>query len=80
MRASPGSRKRRALTLYATPCGYASDGATWTAFAYSPRGTLLHYQGGDPLADARITAVHSTDLTLETDEGPRRLTLAERGR
>jgi hypothetical protein len=60
--------------------GLASDGTTWTALAYSPRGTLLHYRRGDSLADARVTAVHSTDLTLETDEGPRRLTLSAAAR
>ena len=60
--------------------GLASDGTTWTAFAYSPRGTLLHYRQGDSLADARVTAVYSTDLTLETDEGPRRITLSEAAR
>lgn len=49
--------------------GVASDGGGWLAFAYSPTGQLHAYRTGDPLADAIVRSVQSTDVALETSEG-----------
>jgi hypothetical protein len=56
--------------------GVASSGDGFLAFAYSPTGTLDAYKPGDPLADAVVKSVDSTDAVLETEEGPVRLTIA----
>jgi len=53
--------------------GLASAGEHWVAFAYSPTGALNAYRAGDRLADAVIKTVESTDVLLETDEGPLRI-------
>jgi hypothetical protein len=50
--------------------GVASDGSTWVAFAYSPTGQLHSYRAGDPLSDAIVRSIQSTDVLLETSEGP----------
>jgi hypothetical protein len=55
--------------------GVASAGAAFVAFAYSPTGQLHAYRVGDRFVDAQIRAVESTDVLLETDEGPLRLPL-----
>lgn len=55
--------------------GVASAGAEWTAFAYSPTGTLNAYRPGDRLADGIVKSVESTDVVIETDEGPVRFTV-----
>jgi hypothetical protein len=55
--------------------GLAGGGDGWTALAYAPTGVLNVYRSGDRLADAVVKAVESTDVLLETDEGPLRLTL-----
>ena len=55
--------------------GVAAAGDTWLAFAYSPTGQLYAYRAGDRLADAQVRAVESTDVLLETDEGPLRVPL-----
>jgi hypothetical protein len=55
--------------------GVAAAGDTWLAFAYSPNGQLYAYRAGDRLADAQVRAVESTDVLLETDEGPLRVPL-----
>ncbi len=56
--------------------GVASAGDSWIAFAYSPTGVLNAYRPGDRLADGIIKSVESTDVVIETDEGPVRYTLA----
>lgn len=56
--------------------GLASSGGGWTAFAYSPTGALFAYASGDRLFDGRVRAVSSTDVLLDTEEGPRRITLS----
>jgi hypothetical protein len=53
--------------------GVASAGEAWTAYAYSPTGALNSYRPGDALADGVIKSVDSTDIVIETDEGPLRL-------
>jgi hypothetical protein len=47
----------------------AGRNGQWTAFAYGPDGTLHAYRAGDVLADARVSAVTSTDVLFETEEG-----------
>jgi hypothetical protein len=59
--------------------GVASGGAGWMAFAYSPSGQLHSYRVGDPLADALVRAIQSTDVLLETSEGPLRIGLTPPG-
>jgi hypothetical protein len=56
--------------------GVASAGADWLAFAYSPSGQLHSYRVGDPLADALVRAIQSTDVLIETSEGPLRIGLS----
>ena len=56
--------------------GLASRGEGFTAFAYSPTGALHAYRTGDRLADGSITSVESTDVVLETDDGPLRVLLS----
>jgi len=56
--------------------GVASAGDSWIAFAYSPTGVLNAYRPGDRLADGIIKSVESTDVVIETDEGPVRYALA----
>ena len=55
--------------------GVASDGGGWLAFAYSPTGQLHAYRPGDALADAIVRSIQSTDVVLETSEGPLRIAL-----
>jgi hypothetical protein len=55
--------------------GLAAASDTWTAFAYTPTGALHAYRTNDRLADAILRDVQSTDVFLETDEGPLRLGL-----
>jgi hypothetical protein len=55
--------------------GLAATGDTFVAFAYTPAGRLYAYRAGDRLADAAIRSVSSTDLTLDTEEGPVTLAL-----
>jgi hypothetical protein len=45
------------------------------AFAYAPTGQLYAYRAGDRLADGVVRAVESTDVLLETEEGPLRIPL-----
>jgi hypothetical protein len=56
--------------------GLAAASDTWTAFAYTPTGALHAYRTNDRLADAILRDVQSTDILLETDEGPLRLGLS----
>jgi hypothetical protein len=55
--------------------GVASNGAGWLVFAYSPTGQLHAYRPGDRLFDAIVRSIQSTDVVLETSEGPLRLAL-----
>jgi hypothetical protein len=55
--------------------GVASAGEGFTAFAYAPTGHLYAYRPGDRLADGVVRAVESTDVLLETEEGPLRIAL-----
>ncbi len=55
--------------------GVASAGETFVAFAYAPTGQLYAYRPGDRLADGVVRSVESTDVLLETEEGPLRIPL-----
>jgi hypothetical protein len=57
--------------------GLAMGPDGWTALAYSPSGALLRYRRGDRLADAVVSGVESTDVLIELDEGPVRITLPD---
>ena len=63
-------RREELTVLEFQLAGVASAGDAFVAFAYSPTGQLYAYRAGDRLADAQIRAVESTDVLLETDEGP----------
>ncbi len=53
--------------------GVGSNGSGFVVFTYAPTGRLLAYRAGDKLADATIKAINSTDVELDTEEGPLRL-------
>ena len=53
--------------------GVASAGTSWIALAYAPTGALNAYRVGERLADGIIRSIESTDVVVETDEGPLRL-------
>ena len=53
--------------------GVAATGDSFLAFAYSPTGQLNAYRPGDRLADGLVKSVESTDVVLETEEGPLRV-------
>ena len=55
--------------------GVAANGDAFVAFAYSPTGQLYAYRPGDRLADGQLRSVDSTDVLLETEEGPLRVPL-----
>jgi hypothetical protein len=55
--------------------GVAAAGGSLVAFAYSPTGQLYAYRPGDRLADGVVRAIETTDVLLETEEGPLRLAL-----
>ena len=78
-RAEPEPRlalRREELTVLEFQlAGVASAGGPFVAFAYSPTGQLYAYRVGDRLVDAQVRAVESTDVLLETDEGPLRVPL-----
>ena len=56
--------------------GVATAGDGYRVFAYSPTGVLNAYRPGDRLADGVVTSVESTDVVLETDDGPVQLLVA----
>ncbi len=56
--------------------GVAASGEAFVAFAYSPTGQLYAYRPGDRLADGQLRSVDSTDVLLETEEGPLRIPLS----
>ena len=68
-------RREELTVLEFQLAGVASVGDSFVAFAYSPTGQLYTYRAGDRLVDAQIRTVESTDVLLETDEGPLRLPL-----
>jgi hypothetical protein len=53
--------------------GLATAGEGWLAFAYSPTGALNAYRVGDALADGSVRGIESTDVVLETEDGPLRI-------
>jgi hypothetical protein len=55
--------------------GLSSAGNGWVAYAYSSTGALHTYHVGDPLWDGAVKDIQSTDVELETDEGPLRVGL-----
>jgi hypothetical protein len=55
--------------------GVAAAGDSFVAFAYAPTGQLYSYRPGDRLADAVVREIQTTDVLLETEEGPLRLAL-----
>jgi hypothetical protein len=58
-------------------CGLALAPEGWVALAYAPSGALFRYKRGDRLADATVSAIESTDVQIETDEGPLRVYLPD---
>jgi hypothetical protein len=55
--------------------GIAASGDSFVVFAYAPTGQLYAYRPGDRLADGIVREVQTTDVLLETEEGPVRLAL-----
>ena len=55
--------------------GLVATGGRWTALVYSPAGVLYVYRPGDRLANGVVSAIESTDVLLQTEEGPLRVTL-----
>jgi hypothetical protein len=55
--------------------GLSSAGNGWVAYAYSSTGALHTYHVGDPLWDGAVQDIQSTDVELETDDGPLRVGL-----
>jgi len=78
-RASPEPRlslRREELTvLEFQVAGVAAAGDSFVAFAYAPTGQLYAYRPGDRLADGIVRTIETTDVLLETEEGPLRLAL-----
>jgi hypothetical protein len=68
-------RREELTVLEFQLAGVASAGESFVAFAYSPTGQLYAYRAGDRLVDGLVRAVESTDVLLETDEGPLRVPL-----
>jgi len=71
----PALRPQDLTVMEFALAGLASSSEGWIAFAYTPAGVLGSYRTGDRLADGTVKAVESTDVTLETDDGPLRLPL-----
>jgi hypothetical protein len=63
-----------------TLAGVAHADGGWIALAYSPTGTLYAYRTGDRLGNGLVASVESTDVQLETEDGPLRILLPEIGR
>ena len=55
--------------------GLVASGGRWNALAYSPAGVLYVYRASDRLANGVVSAVESTDVLLQTEEGPLRIAL-----
>jgi len=60
--------------------GLAQADGRWVAFVYSPTCDLYAYRAGDRLVDAAVNAVESTDVLLQTEEGPLRVPLPDMAR
>jgi hypothetical protein len=58
--------------------GIASARNGWRAYVYTPTGALVSYASGDRLADGQVKGVESTDVLVETEEGPLRVFLPAR--
>jgi hypothetical protein len=70
--------RREELTVHEFQlAGVAGSGDSFVAFAYAPTGQLYAYRPGDRLADGVVRAIETTDVLLETDEGPLRLPLSD---
>ena len=78
-RAGPEPRlalRREELTVLEFQlAGVAAAGESFVAFAHAPTGQLYAYRPGDRLADGIVRAIETTDVLLETEEGPLRLPL-----
>ncbi len=78
-RAGPEPRlslRREELTvLEFQVAGIAAAGDSFVAFAYAPTGRLYAYRPGDRLADGIVREIQTTDVLLETEEGPVRMAL-----
>jgi hypothetical protein len=78
-RAGPEPRlslRREELTVLEFQlAGIAAAGDSFVVFAYAPTGQLYGYRPGDRLADAVVREIQTTDVLLETEEGPLRLAL-----
>ncbi len=57
--------------------GIALSGEKRLALAYAPSGALYSFKPGDRLANGLVEAVESTDVLLNTEEGPLRLVLPD---
>jgi hypothetical protein len=55
--------------------GIAAAGDSFVVFVYAPTGQLYAYRPGDRLADGIVRTIETTDVLLETEEGPLRLAL-----
>ncbi len=70
------SLRREELTVLEFQlAGIASAGESLVVFAHAPTGQLYAYRPGDRLADGVVRAIETTDVLLETEEGPLRLPL-----
>jgi hypothetical protein len=70
------SLRREDLTvLEFQVAGIAAAGDSFVVFAYAPTGQLYAYRPGDRLADGIVRGIETTDVLLETEEGPLRLAL-----
>jgi hypothetical protein len=72
----PVLRPQDVAVLEFEVAGVATAGDGYRVFAYSPTGVLNAYRPGDRLADGTVTSIDSTDVVLETDNGPLRLPVA----
>jgi hypothetical protein len=68
-------RREEVTVLEFQLAGVASAGESFVAFAYAPTGQLYAYRPGDRLTDGVVRAVETTDVLLETEEGPLRIAL-----
>ncbi len=68
-------RREEITVLEFQVAGVAAAGDSFVAFAYAPTGQLYAYRPGDRLADGIVRAIETTDVLLETEEGPLRLAL-----
>jgi hypothetical protein len=70
------SLRREELTVLEFQlAGVAAGGDRVVAFAHAPTGQLCAYRPGDRLADGIVRTIETTDVLLETEEGPLRLAL-----